>query len=150
MKILILIISTLLIIITAYNLFFDKKTVEKQQDFLKDKNDKTEQVKEKFPYISKGDISGQIIYENTKNKVLNFLKTQLKNKIELSWQFLYDITNIIIKKFNDEDKNMINQIGHNLLKNGMKYEHVINFGINLGKLKSVASNKSKNNNIDIS
>lgn len=53
----------------------------------------------------------------------------LQEKIELSWKFLYEITELIVMKFSIEDKNAVNQYGHKLLGNGMRYEHVPDLGI---------------------
>jgi hypothetical protein len=137
-KILLLVISSITLTITAYEIFFKQK---------KSYNSKNIDTKEDNTYyIAKDDKNGQLIYEKTKNKTLNFITTNIKNKLELSWQFLYDITDIILKKFNSEDKNIIQNLGQILFKNGMKYEHVINYGINIQKLMV---NKDKNKNIDI-
>jgi hypothetical protein len=50
-------------------------------------------------------------------------------KIELSWQFLYDITDYVLKKFSKEDLNLVHKIGGNLIKFGMSYQHVVEYGI---------------------
>ncbi len=128
-----MVISSLTLIITAYEIFF-------KQD---KSNNSTE---ENLDYITKDNKTGQLIYEKTKHKGLNFITTNIKNKLELSWQFLYDITDIILKTFNSDDQNIIQNLGEILFKNGMKYEHVINYGINIKKLMI---NKDKDKNIDI-
>ncbi|WP_375359774.1 DUF2660 domain-containing protein [Candidatus Tisiphia endosymbiont of Nemotelus uliginosus] len=59
----------------------------------------------------------------------NTKKLTLKEKVELSWRFLYEITESIVNKFSKEDVEVVNQLGHILLNNGMKYEYVVDLGI---------------------
>lgn len=59
----------------------------------------------------------------------NTKKLTLKEKVELSWGFLYEITESIINKFSKEDIEVVNKLGHVLLNNGMRYEHVVDLGI---------------------
>ncbi|MDN3031194.1 MULTISPECIES: DUF2660 domain-containing protein [Rickettsieae] len=63
------------------------------------------------------------------NKADNTKKLTLKEKVELSWKFLYEITESIVNKFSKEDVELVNHLGHTLLNNGMKYEHVVDLGI---------------------
>jgi len=56
-------------------------------------------------------------------------KLALNEKIELSWQFLYEITEIVLGKFSSEDRDSVHDIGMQLYESGMRYEHVIDFGI---------------------
>ncbi|XVN42464.1 MAG: DUF2660 domain-containing protein [Candidatus Rickettsia vulgarisii] len=66
-------------------------------------------------------------------------KLSLKEKIELSWKFLYEITELIVTKFSKEDKEAISKLGHVLLNNGMRYEHVVDFGIKQNQV-SISAN----------
>ncbi|MCC8417294.1 MAG: DUF2660 domain-containing protein [Rickettsia endosymbiont of Bryobia graminum] len=66
-------------------------------------------------------------------------KLSLKEKIELSWKFLYEVTELIVTKFSREDKEAINKLGHILLNNGMRYEHVVDFGIKQNQI-SISAN----------
>ena len=50
-------------------------------------------------------------------------------KIQLSWQFLYDITDFVLKKFSKTDLDSLHQIGKELLKFGMSYQHVVEYNI---------------------
>jgi hypothetical protein len=59
----------------------------------------------------------------------NTKKLTLKEKVELSWRFLYEVTELIVNKFSKEDVELVNQLGHTLLNNGMRYEHVVDLGI---------------------
>lgn len=56
-------------------------------------------------------------------------KLTLKERVELSWRFLYEVTELIVNKFSKEDIKLVTQLGHTLLDNGMKYEHVVDLGI---------------------
>gem|GEM_PF-2349844 len=52
-------------------------------------------------------------------------KLTLQERIDLSWKFLYDITEIILNKFSKEDVIQVNKCGNILLDNGVRYEHVV-------------------------
>ncbi|ABV73201.1 hypothetical protein A1E_01280 [Rickettsia canadensis str. McKiel] len=72
--------------------------------------------------------------DNTKNVALNSKKPKnkkltLQERIELSWKFLYDITEIILNKFSKEDVIQVNKCGQILLENGVRYEHVVDLAI---------------------
>ena len=123
MKILILAISFFVVCITFYNLFFYKKTSKENQinnsGFLKQDNQSKQSVG---------------VYDK-KNQILGVLKNKIKNKLELSWQFLYDITDIVLKRFSSSDREEINKIGKVLFKAGMRYNHVVEYGINFTKIR---------------
>lgn len=53
----------------------------------------------------------------------------IKERLELSWNFLYEIAEIVLNKFSPEDKIEIQELGKDLAKAGMKYEHIIDLGI---------------------
>ncbi len=56
-------------------------------------------------------------------------KLTMQERIELSWKFLYEITELIISKFSREDKELLNKLGHTLLDNGVRYEHVVDLAM---------------------
>ncbi|MCC8371256.1 MAG: DUF2660 domain-containing protein [Rickettsia endosymbiont of Pseudomimeciton antennatum] len=66
---------------------------------------------------------------NKANNNNNTKKLTLKERVELSWRFLYEVTELIVNKFSKEDVKLVTQLGHTLLDNGMKYEHVVDLGI---------------------
>lgn len=132
-KILILAISFMAVFIAFYNLFFSKTPKENLP------------LNAEINYLKANDPNGQKIYDK-KNKFLDFFKNKIKNKVELSWQFLYDITDIVLKKFSMEDQNIVSQIGKILFKAGMRYNHILDYGINLEKIKA---EKRKITNIEI-
>lgn len=74
------------------------------------------------------DPQAQAIYNKSKNKKEE-QKLSLKERLELSWKFLYEITETVINKFSPEDRVLVNKLGNSLIKHGMKYEHVIDLGI---------------------
>lgn len=74
------------------------------------------------------DPQAQALYNQSKNKKEE-QQLSLKEKLELSWKFLYEITETVMNKFSTEDRAQVNEIGQSLTKHGMKYEHVIDLGI---------------------
>ena len=56
-------------------------------------------------------------------------KLTLQEKIELSWKFLYDITEVILNKFSKEDVIQVNKCGQVLLEHGVRYEHIVDLAI---------------------
>lgn len=56
-------------------------------------------------------------------------KMTVQERLDLSWQFLYDITNSILNKFSSEDQMKVLDLGRVLLKYGGIYHHVIDYGI---------------------
>ncbi len=47
----------------------------------------------------------------------------LEEKIELSWQFLTNITEQILNKFSKEDRNVVHDAGEKMNRHGMSYQH---------------------------
>ncbi|WP_375358872.1 DUF2660 domain-containing protein [Candidatus Tisiphia endosymbiont of Neophilaenus lineatus] len=73
------------------------------------------------------------------NKENNKKNLSLNDRVELSWKFLYAITELIISKFSKKDVELVNKLGHILLDNGMRYEHVVDLGIKQQAISRVAS-----------
>ncbi|WP_341758709.1 DUF2660 domain-containing protein [Candidatus Tisiphia endosymbiont of Ditula angustiorana] len=73
------------------------------------------------------------------NKENNKKNLSFKDRVELSWKFLYEITELIISKFSKKDVELVNKLGHILLDNGMRYEHVVDLGIKQQAISRVAS-----------
>ncbi len=71
------------------------------------------------------------------NKLMK--KLGMKKKIELSWNFLYKITEAVMNKFSKEDKEAVLQLGSMLYNNGMKYEHVVDLAIPAKQVRSKAT-----------
>ncbi|WP_342267629.1 DUF2660 domain-containing protein [Candidatus Tisiphia endosymbiont of Empis tessellata] len=73
------------------------------------------------------------------NKENNKKNLSLNDRVELSWKFLYEITELIISKLSKKDVELVNKLGHILLDNGMRYEHVVDLGIKQQAISRVAS-----------
>ena len=69
----------------------------------------------------------------------NKQKLTMQEMVELSWKFLYEITELIANKFSKEDKELVNTLGHVLLDKGVKYEHVVDLAVQT-KVASKAQN----------
>lgn len=69
----------------------------------------------------------------------------LQERIELSWKFLYEITEIVINRFSRDDINYVNELGDILLNKGMRYEHVVDLGIkqSVSKAKTIEQAQSQ-------
>ena len=126
-KIVILIVCFAVILYFIKQIFLSKKTLNKQQS--------------NNNYLVKNDPNAQIMYE--KKKTNFFSLGNVKDKLELSWQFLYEITEIVLKKFSSQDKENIHELGKKLFNAGMQYEHVIDYGINRNKINQQIADKSK-------
>ncbi|MDX1924723.1 MAG: DUF2660 domain-containing protein [Rickettsiaceae bacterium] len=94
------------------------------------KKNKKEKLK---PYITKDNPDAQKIYDK-KNRDPNYLNKE--EKIELSWLFLYDITDKVLNSFSKEDREAVEAIGKQMLENGAGYEHVVEYGIKKPKKQS--------------
>lgn len=121
--------SILLVAILVVSLYF-------RQRFLQSRN---------VEYKVANDPTAQSAYYAEKHKNDN-KKLSLKEKIELSWKFLYDLSEIIIKKFSPSDKESVTEIGKTLINNGMKYEHIIELGLPSKPKLAIEMEKKKDQN----
>ena len=80
------------------------------------------------------DIESHFICENQDQSLLDSLS--VSEKLELSWKFLYEITEIVLQNFNPQDRDSVHDIGKQLHQQGMRYEHVIDLGIKPKHLQS--------------
>lgn len=48
-----------------------------------------------------------------------------KEVLKKSWQFLYDLLEVVEKKFSETDKNSVLSLGMKLLSIGVKYQHQV-------------------------
>lgn len=92
-------------------------------------------------YQQKGDLESQAQYILSKQE--SSVSMTLQEKLDLSWQFLYDITNAIVSKFSELDKKSILEIGKVLFKHGMKYQHVVDYGIRQTDLNTKTKKNTK-------
>jgi hypothetical protein len=90
-------------------------------------------IYKKFGNYFTNKTSDQTITESTDNyseKKIPTILLSAKEKLELSWKFLYDITEIVINKFSNNDKQEIIDNGSILYNSGMRYEHVVDYAVN--------------------
>ena len=71
-----------------------------------------------------------------------------EEKVELSWQFLYKITDIVLKTFSKEDKLELEQVGRILVNNNMNYQHIVD--VSKEQMRSFSLNKEQNKSAGIS
>ena len=92
----------------------------------------------KKPTVQLNEHIGNIIFDKKEIQPEDKPLT-LKEKIELSWKFLYEITELVINKFSKDDIKSANKLGYILLNNGMRYEHSVQLGIkqSLSKTKTL-------------
>ncbi len=127
-KLIILFVSFVIIVYFTKQIFFSKNESSKQESSNND-------------YLVKNDPNAQTSYEKTK---VNFFSLEnIKNKLELSWEFLYEITEIVLKRFSSQDRGFVHKLGKTLLNAGMQYNHVIDYSIDLERIKQQASDKNK-------
>ncbi len=74
-------------------------------------------------YIQKGDPEAQQKYFNLKFPSIQSLSA--KELLELSWKFLYDITEIVLNRFSVRSQKELMKYGRVMVKHGMKYQHVV-------------------------
>lgn len=74
------------------------------------------------------DDAAQETYNKKKNGSENNLT--LDEMLELSWQFLYDITEKVLNQFSEEDRNAVDDLGKTLANSGMQYQHVVELSTN--------------------
>ncbi|KJV77620.1 DUF2660 domain-containing protein [Orientia tsutsugamushi] len=92
-------------------------------------------------YIQRGDAIAQKDYAQARSVVH---KLSLKQLTEMSWQFLYDITKTILKRFSREDQEEVMKIGSKLHEMGVKYEHQITNNIIYQSHQNIAVEKTTN------
>lgn len=89
---------------------------------------------------SSSNITGELNIAGNKLQKEEDKKTlTLQERIELSWKFLYEITELVINRFSRDDINYLNELGRILLNKGMRYEHVVDLGIkqSISKVKTI-------------
>jgi hypothetical protein len=77
------------------------------------------------PITHKIDPIAQEQYDKAHSKQDDKKNLSLQEKIERSWQFLYNITKTILTSFSVEDTKSLQEAGTVLRKNGMHYHHNI-------------------------
>jgi len=101
-----------------------------------------------YDYTQKNDPNAQTIYEEQFKEKDPLSQDE---KLELSWEFLYAITDKVLNNFPKEDKEAIHKIGHRMLNSGVGYEHIIEYGLpkDKGKKTGRSSSQEKSNDKSI-
>ncbi len=102
---------------------------------------------QKPEHVVPKDPKSQAIYNEVKHKDEEKITLTLQEKIELSWQFLTNITEQVMNRFSSADKDKIHQAGERFNKNGMKYQHDVHQEAHITqeavKARVMQQNKSK-------
>ncbi len=69
------------------------------------------------------DPAAQKIYNKEHPKTDEDKSLTIQEKIELSWQFVINITEQVMNRFSSSDQDKLHQAGEALIKNGMQYKH---------------------------
>jgi len=101
-------------------------------------------------HINVIDPKSQELYEQQKNRD-DKKALSLQEKIELSWQFLTNITKQVLLKFTKDDQKRVDRIGQGLANSGMKYEHNVDLEVKIvqqiSKVRTIAQTKEKDQSI---
>jgi hypothetical protein len=73
--------------------------------------------------------SSQVLTQNNDTKELTW-----KEKVDLSWQFLYSIIEIVTNKFSKDDRKKVQEIGKKLKSYNMKYDHIVELALQNNKI----------------
>ena len=115
-KILFLFIKVLILCLVSYVLLkYFQSQVEITQKPSKEDDSDALHAKEDF----------SVVANKAKNVILS-----AKEKLELSWKFLYDITEVILNQFSKQDQEMVQNHGSTLFNAGMRYEHNVVHSVN--------------------
>lgn len=74
-------------------------------------------------YEQKDDPDAQARYDEKRDKGVPRLTA--KQMLDLSWKFLYDITEIVLYKFSARARKDVHECGKTLAENGMRYNHEV-------------------------
>jgi acetate kinase len=94
--------------------------------------------------VTVNDLNAQTLYINSKHGDED-KNLSIKEKVEISWQFLYEITEVILNKFTSNDRQEVKTIGHKLIDNGARYNHSVDLNIKqtLSKTQNISIDQEK-------
>jgi len=100
-------------------------------------------------HVAIQDPAAQKLYNKQHPKKDEEKSLSIKEKIELSWQFVTHITEQVISRFSSNDQSKVYQAGKTLLKNGMKYQHNVSQEAKIVSdiVKARAVNQSKDQSV---
>jgi hypothetical protein len=76
-----------------------------------------------YEYDQQDDPEAQGRYD--KKQAQDIPRLTAKEMLDLSWKFLYDITEIVLYKFSASARKNVHECGKALVQNGMKYNHEV-------------------------
>lgn len=79
------------------------------------------------------DSSLQAVYDQKNKAKEDNLNLTLEEKMDLSWQFLTDISEKIVQSFSSQDQKQVQHSGSLLAQNGAKYNHNVDQEISIGE-----------------
>ena len=85
--------------------------------------------KKKAAHIYTQDANAQALYTQKKQHTRGDENITKEQMVELSWQFLYDITEFVLNKFTEADKQEVSKLGERLAKADMRYQHIVELSI---------------------
>ncbi len=91
--------------------------------FLLKKNTGLSSLEGNAKYIQQGDTDAQMNYNKIKHP--EGPSISMKDLLELSWKFLYDITETVLNKFSVRDQQEVIKSGRDLVELGVKYQHIV-------------------------
>lgn len=77
----------------------------------------------------KHDSAAQTLYDQKKNNTKDVQTLTMEQRLELSWQFLYEITEFVLNKFTEEDKQEVHKLGEHLAQANMRYQHIVELSL---------------------
>ena len=96
------------------------------------------------------DPQAQKLYDIQKHKTDEEKALTVQEKIELSWQFLVNIKNQVLKLFSKAEQAKVERAGTILKEHGMKYQHDIEQEIRVkefSKAKSITKTKEQEHSV---
>lgn len=75
------------------------------------------------PYVTVDDPNAQTNYE--KSRPSGGPSLSAKELLDLSWKFLYSITEAVLHKFSSASREEVHRCGSTLAEHGMRYVHVV-------------------------
>ncbi len=88
------------------------------------------------------DPKSQAVYDQKKAKPDELKSLTMEEKMELSWDFLTQITELIMKKFTSSEQEQVHEAGKVMLQHGAQYQHDVNNEAKVNR-QQVARSKTK-------
>jgi len=97
--------------------------------------------------VNHGNANAQEAYAANKHPKEEEVSLTLEERINLSWQFLINITEQVLSRFSKQDKQIVYEAGQKMKKHGMTYQHNVKqeaiFTINVIRSRVKQQNQDK-------